>query len=382
MFTATLENGKLFSLLEKNYSRTQLEIFRNTQRFYCPHCRQQLQLKLGSMVRYHFAHVIEAGCNYGGEGESTYHQAGKKQLFQWLQEHGVECVLESYLKRIKQRPDILLPGRSAIEYQCSSISTNDITKRSRMFERLGLNVYWILAASSLNRTAASSFMLSGMQWLFLNKCSSSIYLPFYCPQSQRLLILSDIIPFSKRKAAANLHIYPLSSITPYRRFIQDKGIPGDWHRFIRRYRSVPLLHPSTEEKLLHKELYQTMQLPMQYIPSLAMFPLRTGCLFESSCYVWQTRILLYIERHKTFTENDLILFMKACVDKKLLSVRNLPFVKDIDFSAAVLDYLHILKEYKVLVENKGGCYVCTGIPWGRGAEDLQKRDSALFSNLD
>ena len=93
-----------------------------TKTYYCPSCQNRVHLKAGSTIRPHFAHYKKEACAAFSEGETEEHLLGKQQLYDWLVGLGHSVEMEAYLPELMQRPDLLLEGKIAIEFQCSGLS--------------------------------------------------------------------------------------------------------------------------------------------------------------------------------------------------------------------------------------------------------------------
>ena len=95
---------------------------KRSQHYFCPACKQQVQLKRGKHKIAHFAHFKHQACESFSEGETAEHLRAKNQLYQWLLQQNLPVQMEAYLPLLKQRPDLLV-GKIAIEMQCSPLST-------------------------------------------------------------------------------------------------------------------------------------------------------------------------------------------------------------------------------------------------------------------
>ena len=100
-------------------------------------------MKIGETKIPHFAHKSLILCETFHEPESALHLEGKLKLHQFFlsKNHSVE--LEKYLPGIKQRADLLVNERTAIELQCSTIPRNQVIERSNGYQSLDIQVIWI-----------------------------------------------------------------------------------------------------------------------------------------------------------------------------------------------------------------------------------------------
>ena len=111
----------------------------------CPECKSLLILKKGSIKVDHFAHKPPVMCEYG-KGESEAHLMCKMSLYTELKAHPRVTFCDVEYGQLKGvRPDVffIVDGVSvAIEVQRSSISDEDIIKRTRIYTELGVAVLW------------------------------------------------------------------------------------------------------------------------------------------------------------------------------------------------------------------------------------------------
>jgi Competence protein len=66
------------------------------EKYYCPSCQNPVHLKLGSIIRPHFAHFQNDACEVFAEGETFEHIEGKMQLAEWLENLGMQVEIEAY----------------------------------------------------------------------------------------------------------------------------------------------------------------------------------------------------------------------------------------------------------------------------------------------
>src|SRR5699024_7929834 len=130
------------------------------QTYYCPSCHKPVHLKLGSIIRPHFAHFQNDACDVFAEGETFEHVEGKMQLSQWLKTLGLQVEIEAYLPALKQRPDLLVytsPKPIALEFQCSPIPIEKVAERTRGYLEAGYEVVWILGKKFTYKKRLTAF---------------------------------------------------------------------------------------------------------------------------------------------------------------------------------------------------------------------------------
>lgn len=133
--------GKKIGVLD--YSKSELEQMR-TEKFYCPGCHQAVRLKNGPILSAHFAHISGDVCESFSEGETEEHLKGKKIIAEWCERSSIPYELEAYLPKLKQRPDLLIDKRLAIEFQCSPLSLERFKERTEGYLSNGYEVIWVL----------------------------------------------------------------------------------------------------------------------------------------------------------------------------------------------------------------------------------------------
>jgi competence protein CoiA len=120
------------------------EIDREDGPFFCPICNEPVRLHKGNLRVHHFAHMPNASCTYGA-GESETHRKAKEGIQLAFQAKGAISVLEAPLGDL--RPDImaLIGGEIVgIEVQASSISLEEINRRTIAYTHRGMAVAWLI----------------------------------------------------------------------------------------------------------------------------------------------------------------------------------------------------------------------------------------------
>ena len=111
----------------------------------CPECKQEVILKKGRIKVPHFAHRPESNCQYG-IGESQLHMITKKNIYEYLANNGAVNV-EMEKKLIYNRPDIYFETeggcRVAIEVQISTLTLEEIERRTALYWEQEIHVLWI-----------------------------------------------------------------------------------------------------------------------------------------------------------------------------------------------------------------------------------------------
>lgn len=144
MLSAISETGEQMRLTLE-VTKERLKEIRKEREFFCPACGQKVMLKIGEIIIPHFAHIRKNDCDVFSEGETAIHLKGKHLLFTWLQSQKIPTLVEPYLKRIRQRPDLLVKDNEkyyAIEFQCSPITKRLLDKRNRGYQSVDVTPIW------------------------------------------------------------------------------------------------------------------------------------------------------------------------------------------------------------------------------------------------
>ncbi|WP_155592026.1 competence protein CoiA [Lysinibacillus cavernae] len=140
-------NNRQQLFLPYQYTRNALQRYRRQMKFFCPQCLEPVQLKIGHYNIPHFAHLTKNNCSQlFAEGESKLHLHGKIQLFEWLKKLGHKVELEPFLKKLFQRPDLLViidDNHFALEFQCSTISHEKWQQRTAGYEKNCIQAIWL-----------------------------------------------------------------------------------------------------------------------------------------------------------------------------------------------------------------------------------------------
>lgn len=394
LFVAIDQKGVMINVAEKKWSRQRLMKLREETTFSCPTCKQELELRIGTIISAHFAHRKYGECpTIKGSHESDYHMRGKLDLYHWFQRQQViESVrLEPYLQQTKQRPDLLIEyhqKRIAIEYQCSTINARSLKNRSKQYQQEGIPNLWILGAKTLTRVGARTYHLTPFQWNFvIKKENTAPYLYSYCPNARSMIVLYNILPFSSRSVISEHKHYTLHS-TSLQELLKipssNKAIwQMEWLQKIRKFRLSSLGFQSKQTSRFHTYLYQTQSLPLSYLPSYAFLPLADNYIFDCPVYVWQGWILLFIHSlplHALFSIHNVYHDFSMRMNEGFITTRSL--TNSASFISAIDTYLMKLTDLSIIVfEEKEHLRKVKEIKWTNQMEELLKEDSKIISSL-
>ncbi|TYR79502.1 competence protein CoiA [Priestia megaterium] len=293
MLVAKTKYNELLSLAHR-FSYEELKEWQKNISFYCPSCHQPVQLKVGIKRSSHFAHFKQT-CIVQHEGETDYHLDGKKKLFQWFYTH-LPTRLEYYLPEIMQRPDLTVQTaeeKYAIEFQCASLSTDLLVKRSHNYKQLNYVPLWIMGAKRLKRLSAYMFQLSQQEWQYTHMYNGVPMLHYFSPSTNQLLKLEHLIPFSPQIVFAHLTV-----LSPKIHTFEDLTFPHTtpsfydaWIKKKKVWRTQYMLYPNKKYASFLKKLYE-LRIPPSHIPAEAGFPLPSLFMIETPAVIWQTWLLI------------------------------------------------------------------------------------------
>lgn len=321
MFVALKQNGERLNLLQPP-GKELLQEMRESEVFFCPVCEGEVQLKLGTRKKYHFAHKRTMVCRLDLEPESSYHLAGKEMLYHWFKAQGFLAEPEVYLSSIRQRPDLLLTRadvQAAVEFQCSSIPTKRFLERTHSYWREGLRVLWILGGNQYKRYAAHWLRLSSFPALFAQ--NRVPYVLYFCPDHASFFKCSPLLPFSSSTSFSHTFVHRLSSATISSVFSSSpfsfEQLGQQWLQKKKRWRMGQFLHMRRGCEEFFQYLY-TKGVAPSLLPAEAGVPLPSLLAIQTPAIIWQGFILFdliesmragesisfwqivrYVERHRT-----------------------------------------------------------------------------------
>ncbi|MGM7680872.1 competence protein CoiA [Cytobacillus sp. Hm23] len=363
VLVAKLSNNEQVSLVE-NWTRKELEVLKRDESFYCPSCGEMMYLKLGTKRIFHFAHQTKEKCRFSIEPESQYHMEGKRELYEWLKKQPFSIKLEHYISNIKQRPDLIISDNHhvyAIEFQCSTISTELFAKRTAAYKKYGIIPVWILAASFMKITSRC-MKVSQFQSLFIeDQYARYGKIIYFCPYKRQFYINENPLFFSSTEVLSGIVSLPLHSSTFYQ-LLKSRGFLGktfyeNWAYKKKYWRLYCTVYPSKDlEKLLYV-LYEK-EIPPSLIPAEVGIPTNYSYWFNTPSIVWQAYIYVDIITNSNggiFTFNDILNSVNLRITNNKISIRTLPLVTNSQYANAIREYLLLLEKLQVIkkIKNKG-----------------------------
>lgn len=355
MLLAITESGRTISLVEK-WEKQQLLHITESERILCPACKEKVQLKKGNKRIWHFAHISKMNCEIQLENESEYHLKGKIQLYEWLTTQGIDVEVEKYLPQIKQRPDLFLTwgDRSyALEFQCSTIESTVLLKRTKVYLRENITPIWILGGNRLKRSSENILKLTAFDLLMTNSShNKTLSLIYYCPATRQFSIVSSLTPFSPINFFASVDFFLptqiyFPEIISLRR---NYKIPSEhiWLSMKSRWRKNTYLFADDSVK----RIFYENRLPLSLVPGEAGIPVESMIWIRTEPIIWQGWILLEfiipLKVGGTISFQEIFQSFKAKVKQSFFIIRQLPSLRDSHYSFAIMDYLQQLEKLGII----------------------------------
>lgn len=352
MLTAKTKVGTIICLANQQPKEPLMEL-RKSEEFYCPECQEPVTLKLGDQRIFHFAHKIGSTCQDGHEPETKDHLEGKLQLYQWLVQQKIPCILEFYDKEMGQRPDILFQyhGRKyALEFQCSPLPESVFIKRTKTYLEHDYIPLWIVSFHHFHPNYRSTVPLTNFHYLFLRASESGhFFIPAYCPKTRKFHFVTSIIPFSVKNAFVHHSSFPLER-TPVDDILHPQKNSNQlkfscWTREVENYTYKLALHTGAGKDRFLQYLYKR-NLNLFLLPPEIGLPVKHSFYFYSSPIVWQTYLFLdYIANRNPgdfISLQELIWQVNKMISTKVIVLRHLPQLDGVDPMIPVIEYFRQL----------------------------------------
>jgi competence protein CoiA len=356
MLTAMRKDGTPFHLLPRR-SKEVLCYERKKEAFYCPECKEQVLLKVGTHRIEHFAHRTGSLCVESYERESDYHLNGKLQLLHWLETQHFHPELEPFYSSIRQRPDIgvsVCNQSYVLEFQCSIIPPELMLKRTKQYILKSYKPIWIIGGKNIKRKGEKKVSLSKFDYLFLTKdLSGSWNLPAYCSTSKKFILLKNVTPITSKNALAHISVMPIQQFSFHELLHPSVTLSftrDEWKREIRTQKVNFHLQGFQQNDFL-KELYQCA-LNASLLPPIIGLPLPNAPIIETAPLIWQA--YFFIDHFYKRKEAEIITFGEVYrrfmnrVHKKQIKLRHLPLAPNSNPTIPLSEYLHLLVQLDVL----------------------------------
>ena len=311
-----------------------------TNIYYCPSCQNRVHLKAGSTIRPHFAHYKKEACAAFSEGETEEHLLGKQQLYDWLVGLGHSVEMEAYLPELMQRPDLLLEGKIAIEFQCSGLSIEKIKERTKGYLNNGYKVVWILGEQFTYRRKLTAF-----QKACLTKIQNQLVLFHYSVTHKRLEYRYNFQRQQNDKMQQVSHFIKKDHLPIFNLMTQKDYIPKTLN-IIREHRKLlkQFQYPTPTQQQFLSLLYQNRETVIS-MPKEIYRKVPSEWLIQDDAYEWKFRFLLWVE---SFDRETIITHEELQAWLKQLTYYEIPQMTDKQKLQPLLEFIQILTQSGVL----------------------------------
>ena len=308
MLVALTENDELFQITP-TITKIELQQLGQTTHFYCPQCKERLQLKIGQIKIPHFAHKRNSTCESTfSEGESFAHLLGKQQLQSLFLHLNMDTALEPYLPALQQRPDILVKKASrkiAIEFQCSRIALEQFTARTEGYIKHGITPVWILQTPNDRFTQRGIVKISLNHFVqqFIQYHDGQRYLLTYDVHTEQFYYVSNLCAIHGQQYFGFIQSIPLLQ-QAYPFYVPKLLSKPTYQMILMRYttyrdqyvRSRSLLSRKGVGDLLLRSIYE-LRLRTDQLPCFIGIPMHNSETIDLLSVEWQVALFYFMHSH-------------------------------------------------------------------------------------
>lgn len=353
MLSALNQEGKHITLIQSFFNKDLIGRLRSDD-YFCPVCKERLIFRAGNIRIPHFSHRRDSACTtFETEPESLQHLQGKKYLFHFFSNQGLNVSLEYYLPDIKQRADLFVQNQSqsfAIEYQCSPLPKSLLEKRTKGYKSKGIIPIWIIGGKPFQKSQKGVFHLSEFHWSMISERQYiGLNLLSFDSESSRFYLLSNITSISPKIVSATLLSRSITTATLPLKFpyINKNNNHTLWLQHKRKW----LQHKVQYGNLVHdhflKAIYSSGHNPF-LLPPLCGLPVQHMECFYSYPLEWQ--FMIYLECFRKLQVGSRISLkyvnqkVQAWIKEGLIVPRTFPLEQNISWRNAVEKYFSLLTE--------------------------------------
>lgn len=358
---------------------------KQTEMFFCPLCKQKVLIKLGQKKIAHFAHQRQNTCSSLGGGEGEYHRKGKIDLYYWFKEQQFDVEIEKFFTPINQRVDIFArkDGRTfAIEYQCATISSQSLIKRTLGFRSLNIIPIWILGGNRLNRKHTYALNLTKNDLHFIHQLSSNtLQLLYYCPTKKQFARFNQFILTGRKETFGPIHYLSLKTSTfgDLFRPVKQKSSYGHlWLAEKKRFRTQQPISPSGEERKWREWLYFKRQTPLT-LSALIHLPVYSQWQMKVPLWNWQSRLYFdfILKKDKVkFTIKEAHAFLQPY----FTPISQFPMIHTP--GDPILEYInYFIRLGKIIKNSKGSYQLQAPLKTYQNLEEALEKDEQILNNL-
>ncbi len=338
------QQGTVINLAKKIPRQRLMELKQSS--FYCPQCRQRVMLKAGTMKIPHFAHRPSSSCRSFSENESERHLKGKADLYRWLSRFG-EAQLEAFLPEICQRPDLLAKGKVAVEFQCSSISSDVFSARTQGYQRHQYVPFWIYGGAPVVRYG-EFFRFTAFQRLFFQYTPAfGFWFLAYCPKREEFTFYSHLTPYSTSLYLASVQVMPRRHASFPPSFSPHAAPPAfslsHWLKQKNAWIQKQLYYKQGIQHPLMKAVYQMGGNPF-LLPEWLGVPVRYMALLKNHPLEWQFYLWkeLFLHTLEPSTEQAVTVLEKQ-ISKGRLELNTFPLISPLRLHHLAEAYINLWK---------------------------------------
>ncbi|WP_343797793.1 competence protein CoiA [Bacillus carboniphilus] len=365
MFSAVDRKGTIQTVHGK--TDEQIRMFKN-QSFYCPVCKQPLQLKAGLVNQPHFAHIHLNTCPTFWEPESDEHIEGKLLLKDLFSKMNWDTRLEVYLPEISQQPDLLLNKNNkqvAVEYQCSAINIQRFRQRVKGYQSIDMEQRWVFGPKLTQRISSTQIKLSETAFISLLKNNQKFEGWSLYPGNMILVLDHSILPFSPRKIFA---LQDTFSIPEYPLSITQSNISvliNEWKKTRIHWLLAPNISKAPKDRSYYRFMYN-QRIHRSTLPAFIGIPLFSLPYIKTSAPVWQTYVFYdsfsLLQKQSKFTIKQMESLFQKRIHGGNIQLRNFLFLSP-NYQIPLHDYLHFL--IRINVFKKDGNDIVVGPELGK-----------------
>lgn len=297
-------------------------------RYFCPGCGAELMLKAGEVKIPHFAHRSLADCDSFSEPETPLHLQGKLQLHHFFSQLHHMIELEKYLPVIKQRADLLVNQKTAIEFQCSAIPAGQVKARSEGYRTIGIDPLWISGARLRQAEGIQIIHLKQFERQMVRHSNGVDYLLSFCPETKSFTYASGLFWLGGNRWAAKLKSLPAAA--QHFPFAVPKKLNFEEYKAIVRLSLAQrdaFIRAQQYAKLRHRNAYWLLAYELQFnrtelLPFIGV-PFAAAEIFAERPVIWQMRVLKAWQKQipmKTLIADAVIKIAPGASEKKGLAL--------------------------------------------------------------
>ena len=341
-------------VLQEHHTRAQLLELRRTSQFYCPDCKDQVILKVGTIKIPHFAHLHHSSCEQSHEPETLLHLLGKSRLYSFLQQQQLSPLLEPYLPDIKQRADLLV-ANDALEFQCSTLTAELVSKRSSGYRSAQLEPIWIRGTQAIPHSGPGIFQIRRFeQEMFLGDGDMPYLLSFH-PEKTLFIYFSNLFYLQGNRWVGKASILDMAHQTypfaiPKRLGKSEYELVAAVFRLERNKFIRSQLFAKNRMRNAFWRLTYELHIDKQAVPDIFGLPLPGGHWIAEHALIWQMKAAVIIQSGKPvkdLLEKEGIRLSSACERERVyrllklyesiyLARKDAPYAEVVDISYQAL----------------------------------------------